>query len=65
MTSMSAKQIMGEARKSENGSRNRDLDDGDDRVMVFRGMAMRAQSADCHDNCDGEGEPVSEVLVSL
>lgn len=33
--------------------------------MVFRAMAMRAQRADCHDNCDGEAELVMEVLVSL
>ena len=33
--------------------------------MVFRAMAMRAQRADCHDNCDGEAELVMEVVVSL
>lgn len=33
--------------------------------MVFRAMAMRAQRADCHDNCDGKAELVMEVLVSL
>lgn len=33
--------------------------------MVFRAMAMRAQRADCHDNCDGEAELVMEVQVSL
>jgi hypothetical protein len=33
--------------------------------MVFRAMAMRAQRADCHDNCDGEAELVMEVVVTL
>lgn len=52
MTRRSARQNIGEARNSENGSEKRVFEYGEDWVMVLRAMATRAQSADCHDNCE-------------
>jgi predicted mannosyl-3-phosphoglycerate phosphatase (HAD superfamily) len=33
--------------------------------MVFRATAMRAQRADCHDNCDGKGKVSSLIIKDL